>query len=292
MALTTENVKQISVIAMTEGMGIVSDNWRSVYEFREDDVPSLRLAALTGVGEIPTWDGASDYDTAEMDSTGGQVLTYVGRGLQVRIGKFDERDVPGVVEAAMRRVGRGIASTYKTLACNVLAGSFDTTKVVPGQKPLCDTDHPLADGTTRSNKITSALDRTAFMAAVAKFRRWKDYQGIELDLADQGFYLVVPPELEETAHEVIHSAVSGDDYQSNAAALFNTDILVMPGLSDTTDWFVVSKALAPLVFWERMQPSLIVNRDQDNGALKINVDFAIAAAAQAHPDGIVGSSVS
>ena len=124
MAIDNSNVLQISVSAYMEGLCSPSDSYTKFFDMRQDDVASLRLAALTGIGDPGTWDGSSDLTTTTLDSTGAVTMSYQGYGVQVRIGKLQARDIPGVVAMASRKLGRSVASKRAALAWAHLETSF------------------------------------------------------------------------------------------------------------------------------------------------------------------------
>jgi phage major head subunit gpT-like protein len=130
------------------------------------------------------------------------------------------------------------------------------------------------------------------MAAIALFRNWADYQGLKMDVvAMGGFYLVIPPGLEEAAGQALGSSVTSDQMQLNMAGSYGIDTIVWNHLTDADNWFLVSKAMSPLIFWERSAPDLQIEIDEDSKAGKYSLDFAIASAVNAIPDGIVGAEV-
>ncbi len=292
MSLTTSNVKHTAVIRYTEGLRQVPGNYRPLFRWHTDDEPSVRFAPLTGVGAVPQWSGG-DLPTTQMDSAGASTVTYNKYGLQIQIDKYDAKDVPGIVEGASAKIGIAVAQTYAVEAASQFNSSFTTVigSTPAGGQFVFDTDHPTASGATRSNKTTSALDRTAFMAAVQAYRTWVSYQNINMDLTDLGFFLVIPPGLEETAVEILGSQYSSSQMQVNAAGAYNTTLVVWPHLTDSNNWFLMSKGELMMGFWERSAPTFEVVYDQDNLNYKINVDFAIKSFVHPTPDGGYGSAV-
>ena len=171
MAITTSNVLQTSVSAFFEGMIQPSDSYTRIFNMRSDDVASLRLAALTGIPDPGTWDGSADLDTATLDSTGAVTLSYQGYGVQVRIGKLQAKDIPGVVEMASRKLGRSVASKRAALAWAHLETAFTASaSAIADTKALCANDHTTATGTRSNLAADSALDRSAFLAMIKQAR--------------------------------------------------------------------------------------------------------------------------
>ena len=242
------------------------------------------------MSSIPNWNGG-DLPVQELEALTPQLVQYEKFGLQVRVDKYDAKDVPESTTTLPQRIGVATASTYAAKAAEVLAGAFSTSTTSVDGLPLCADNHVTKIG-TRSNKLTTGLDSAAIMAAIAMFRRWRDYQGLPRDVvAEGGFYLIIPPDLEEAAGQALGSSVTSDQMQVNMAGSYGIDTIVWNHLTDADNWFLVSKAGSPLIFWERSAPDLQVQIDEDSKAGKYSLDFAISSAVSALPDGIVGSEV-
>jgi hypothetical protein len=284
------NVKQTVVERFFEGLFSVSEQWANAYDYRRNDIADLRISPITGVSSIPKWNGG-DLPVQELEALTPQLVEYEKYGVQVRVDKYDAKDVPESTTTLPQRIGVATASTYAAKAAEVLAGAFSTSTTSVDGLALCATNHTTAIG-TRSNKLTTALDSAAIMAAIAMFRRWRDYQGLPRDVvAEGGFYLIIPPDLEEAAGQALGSSVTSDQMQVNMAGSYGIDTIVWNHLTDEDNWFLVSKAGSPLIFWERSAPDLQVQIDEDSKAGKYSLDFAISSAVSALPDGIVGSEV-
>lgn len=284
------NVKQTVVERFFEGLFSVSEQWAQAFDYRRNDIADLRISPITGVSSIPKWLGG-DLPVQELEALTPQLVEYEKYGVQVRVDKYDAKDVPESTTTLPQRIGVATASTYAAKAAEVLAGAFSTSTTSVDGLALCATNHTTAIG-TRSNKLTTALDSAAIMAAIAMFRRWRDYQGLPRDVvAEGGFYLIIPPDLEEAAGQALGSSVTSDQMQVNMAGSYGIDTIVWNHLSDADNWFLVSKSGSPLIFWERSAPDLQVQIDEDSKAGKYSLDFAISSAVSALPDGIIGSEV-
>ena len=301
MALTTTNVKQTAVEALFEGLAIVSDNWRAFMDFRTDNVPALRLAAMTGLGNFASWDGASDLSIETIDRPGhdGVTLSYTQYGYQCRISKADAADVPGIVADASRKIGVSLANTYSNLAYTRLNLGFGGGSTMGSGNQLFSPTQTRASG-TRSNHTSSALDRSAFMSAIQAYRDWTNYQSQPYDLTSGGFCLVVPPALEETAKQIVRSpfalttiTTTGAPAQgeTNVAGDYGTEVIVSPHLTDANNWFLMSKLERTVKVWERFAPTVATSIDADDQRIKISVDFALATGVAPQPDGAYGAEV-
>jgi len=295
MALTTSNVKPIAVNAHFIGIGEAAplNSWQKVFDQHTDDVASLRIASMTGAGNASTWDGTADFSYGSIDRPGhdGLTLAYQGYELAVAIGKYTNKDVQGLVEKTARKMAWSAVSTFANVAWTE-AATFDSATVADG-KNLCANDHTTTS-TTRDNLITSALDRAAFMSAIQMFREWVNYEDQVFDIIGMGWALalLVPPELEEVACQIVKSVATDADLQVNVAGMYNVEVIVVPHFTDANDWCLVAKKdNSPFKFWTRSPLDFMARVDQDNKRILLASDFAIVADSGPEPDGIVGASV-
>ena len=308
MALTTSNVKAIAVRNFFEGMLQADDSViTKVMTYHNEDVASLRLAALTGIPDPGTWASGDDLTVATIDSTGANTMDYAAYGVSVEINPFDLKDVPGILSKAAMKLGRSVTSKRANLAFTNIAAVF--TDTVADGNGVCSTAHTTTGGSTRSNRGSTALDISAFQAAITAIRGWENYQNQVMDWADQPKFLIVPPQLEQTARQILGSpytltTVIGTEAEGygapsqgliNTSGLYNTTLVINPYASDADDWILCADPSFgnPLNFWDRAQVKFeaIVN-DQDSLKTKLRVTWASVAQSGPQPDGIWGAAVS
>ena len=311
MALDTNSVKAIAVKSFFEGMLIPNDGViTDVLTYRDDDVAALRVAALTGIPDIGAWSG--DLTPVNIDSTGANTLQYDAKGVSVEMSMYDIADIPNLVSMAARKLGVSVASTRAKLAFDLLAAAF--TDTVADDEAVCSENHTMTSG-TRSNLGTSALDISAFNAAILAIRGWQNYQTQIFDWGDVPKALVVAPALEQTARQILgspyqlttvvtttsgtpgygQSAAAPSQGLINTAGLYNTRVVVNPYASDANDWLLVADPAFgnPFQFWDRAKPDFhVIVQDQDSLKTKLRVTYASKAASGPQPDGVWGASVS
>lgn len=165
-----------------------------------------------------------------------------------------EDDQLGIIRPRVMSLAVAAKTHPDELVFSLLAQGFSQT-CFDGQY-FFDTDHPLADGSTQSNKITLALDATGLKTALATLRRLKGWTGRPLNL--RATHLVVPPELEWTARELLQAERDASG-ATNILRGAIPNIIVSPYLADTNNWFVLdaSKPVKPLIFQMRKRPEFV-----------------------------------
>lgn len=290
--MSISEAKQTFVRPFLEGLSMPSGDWQKGFDLWTDDVAAVKMASLSGVGQVPTWDGSNDVDTADVNDRYNTTITYTKYALQVRLNKFDVRDIPRLLPDAAQKLGVAIANTYGSIAATILEDTFDATTTAGDGVALCSDSHPTASGASRDNKLTSAFDRTAYMAAVNLASLWQSYHNMEEDWsADQCVLFGSPQDttFREVAFEVFGSAYSSDQMQANAAAAYRPDVVLWSKLTDSTRWWLVSTLRKPLVYWTRAGAETSTTIDEDNLGYKITTSFAIGTQAKPDPVGIIGS---
>lgn len=290
MAIT--EAKQTFVKSFMEGLTQPDESWRAGFDVWTDDVASMKLASLSGIGQVPEWNGSNDYDIADVNDRFNTTLTYTKYALQVRINEFDAMDVPHIVADAAVKLGVSIAGTYGSIAADRMADVFDSTTTAGDGVALVSDSHPTASGAVRDCKTTSAFDRTAWMANLALARLWVSYHNQEEDWSGDPLALfgsAADTTFDEATFEVFNSTYSSSQMQSNAAARRVPQIVIWPKLTDSTQWFTISTLRKPLVFWIRAGADRRTTIDEDNGSLKISTRFAIGTIAKPDPIGIIGN---
>jgi len=133
------------------------------------------------------------------------------------------------------------------------------TLIPNGDSALCydgqfffDTDHPIGDtGVNQSNKGTTALSAASFNAARTALRRMKDDFGRPTINRNMDLLVVVPPELENTAEQILNAErdSSGATNTLKGAAR----LLVVDWLTDSNNWYLLntSGVIKPFVVQQR-----------------------------------------
>ena len=173
----------------------------------------------------------------------------------------------------VQQVGASAGRRLSSDAYGVLAGGFSDTG--PDGQSLFSTAHGAQVGGNQSNTGTTALAEASLQSALTVMRRLKTPDNI-LAMANPSV-LVVPPDLEYTAGELITSAMRGADLQTNMLARKGLSLAVAPYLTDTNDWFL----LDPVTFRSYMYvskgsaPKQWIDNDSDNWRMSDRIITAV-----------------
>ncbi|MEM4168038.1 MAG: Mu-like prophage major head subunit gpT family protein [Candidatus Caldarchaeum sp.] len=192
-----------------------------------------------------------------------------------------------------RSAAQAAQYTVEALATAVIASGF--TVAGADGVPLFSTDHPLMNGSTYSNRLGAALSKASLQDAITRFRRAVNHRGQPITIEPR--YLIVPPELEFTAKELINSSVvvaqGGSGFSTNYTNVLQgiAEVVVNPYLIDTNDWFLFAdKGDHKLMLFWREKPNITTDRDFRTQGISSAINMALSVG---YVDwmGLVGSSV-
>ena len=160
----------------------------------------------------------------------------------------------GQIKPRIQDLGMAAKAHPDELVFTLLGAGFSST-CFDGQF-FFDDDHPLANGTTQSNKLTLALDATGLQSALAIGRRLKGYTGRPLNIIFDT--LAVPPELEITARKLLF-ADRDNNGATNILKGVIPNLVVNPYLADTNNWFILctKRPLKPMILQMRKRPEFL-----------------------------------
>ena len=297
MAFSTSNIKATAVQTFMEGLLTDNNDWAQICNLMNQDVASIRLAGIKASPNIPTWDGTSSITTDAPSEDLTTTLQFAAYAQQCRLSKFDIKDNPELGSLVSNKMARSVNSTMRNLAYSRLAGAF-STQLSDGADVCATAGRTDSAGDTRVNQVTDALSQSAFEDAIEALRKFKTANAQSNDVVDMGrIFLVVPPELEVLARQIVGSDFHGGAHSDLTFNRKNTmqgraTVLVSNQLVDSNDYFLVSEPpISPLVFWTRSAPEYSAVIDQDNQYLKLTTIFAAVANWRPDPTGIMGGAV-
>lgn len=146
-----------------------------------------------------------------------------------------------------KHLAQSMIETKETLCANLLNFAFTPGYVGGDGVTLCNTAHPIANGRTFSNRLTTdaALSQTSVEQILIQIRSAVDNNGKRIRLkAEQ---LIVPPALEFQAEVILKSVLRSGGADNDLNPIKSTGMLpkgahVVTRLSSSKAWFVQTNA--------------------------------------------------
>ena len=171
-----------------------------------------------------------------------------------------------------RALARSMAQSKQITAANVLNNGFDTANGGDG-KALMTTDHPLANGGTFRNELSTASDlsETSLEQSLIDVAAFVDERGLKIAL--QGRKLIIPKELQFTAERIMRSPQRVGTADNDINAMANMGMIpegyrVNHFLTDTDAFFIMTDAPNGLKHFVRSPIKTAIEGDFDTGNVR------------------------
>lgn len=211
------------------------------------------------------------------DPTQGYNNTYVHRtyalGYRVTREAVEDDQYKILGPRMSRFLGKSAGQTREIQAASLFNNGFGN--VGPDGVSLFNAAHPLERGGSYGNRPTTptALSQTALQLALTSFRRTVDGTGKLIQLRPK--FLVVPPELEFYARELINSTLKPDGNNNNVNSIQGTlDIVVWDYLTNPTAWFLTADKMEHSFQWyDRRKLAFDSSDDPDTEDSKFKASY-------------------
>lgn len=204
-----------------------------------------------GMGGFADWqeyEGSIEYDDNEqLYKTTYTHKEYV-QGFKVERKLVDD-DQYSVINKRPRGLALSAMRTREKHAASVFNNAFSSDYTGGDSVALCSNSHPYSPGNSGSvqdNLGTSTFSHDAVVATRQLMRAYLDDRGELVQVNPDT--LLVPPELEDEAYEVVESVnKSGETSNTiNYVRSVMRNVVVWDYLTDANNWFVVDTQLAKL----------------------------------------------
>jgi len=174
-----------------------------------------------------------------------------------------------------RALARSMAQSKQITAANVLNNAFDTSGSFNGGdgKALCTTDHPLANGGSFRNELTTAADlsETSLEQSLIDIAAFVDERGLKIAL--QGRKLIIPKELQFTAERIMRSPQRVGTADNDINAMANMGMIpegyrINHFLNDTDAFFIMTDAPNGMKHFVRSPIKTAIEGDFDTGNVR------------------------
>ena len=237
---------------------------------------------LSGFGTAPTKaEGAGvTFDNATEAYTSRYSHETVALAFAITEEAIEDNLYDRLAARYTRALARSMSQSKQIKAANVLNGAFTTQLGGDGQ-PLCSTDHPLANGGTFRNELSTAADlsETSLEQSLIDIAAFVDERGLKIAL--QGRKMIIPKELQFTAERILRSPLSttvggtgdGTFAKNDINAIMNMGMIpegyrVNHFLTDTDAFFIMTDAPNGLKHFVRSPIKTAIEGDFDTGNVR------------------------
>lgn len=200
-----------------------------------------------GVGGMGDWNeykGAIEYDDLEQGFKTTYTHVEFVKGFSIERKLVDD-DLYNIINQRPRALAISAMRSREKDAASVFNNAFSASYLGADAVALCGS-HPLSpsNASTHSNAGSTALSYDAIIATRKLMRSFVDDRGELVNIMPDT--LIVPPELENTAWEILESVNKPDTANNNGNYVRSTGIslIVWDYLTDANNWFLADSMLA------------------------------------------------
>jgi len=273
---------------------IVFDEYRrrpeyysNIFHVESSEKQSEKMTQVTSFGlftEKP--EGAAiSYDDPKQGYDIESIHATYALGFRVTEEMYED-DQFRIMKRMPKMLSISAKETVETVAWSLINNGFSSSYLFGDGKPLFATDHPLASGVVEQNTLATPADlsATSLKQAIQDFEDTSDLRGLPLRLRPD--ILMVPPALEWTAKELLHSTYSPDsqtglnDQRINPLKDRGIQLFVNPYITDPDSWYLLDTTHHQLYFFWRKPITFISDTDFNtgDGLFKATMRFSRTAA--------------
>lgn len=259
----------------------------------------VRYSEVSGYGDIPEFSGSVTYQSAAQGYDTTITPLEFASGIQVERKLFDD-DQFSIMDQRPAGLARAVQRTRQKHAARIFNNAFSVDQYFYNNSEsvaMCSNSHTttVQSASTASgfdNLVTTALSATAVAAARIQMRGFRDAAANRMDVEPDE--LCIPPDLYETAFEIVSSMGKVDTAENNRNVhMGRYTVKEWNYLTDTNNWFLMDSRLRrDALKWEdRIPTEFAMAEDMDTIVAKWRVYTRYA---NGHRDWrfILGASVS
>ena len=224
----------------------LSPIWRKYYQVKTSQKRSELVLTVTGMGDVPEKGEGQPYTTDIIQAGFPKEFIHTEFGMMFEVTQTaledDRYDV--LSEYAKWLMFSARVVEEKRAALPFINGF--TTENSPDGVSIFNATHVLKGGGTARNQLAVAanLSWTSLQQALTDWQRETKFEAGQFMQPAEDLILLVPPELEFTAHRIVASTGlpgSADNDVNSIKSLRNITVVKNVYLTDTNAWFLLAK---------------------------------------------------
>jgi phage major head subunit gpT-like protein len=228
---------------------------------------------IGGTGDLQQFDGTIPYDDFKQQYRVSYTHQEWVKGMKIERKLVDD-DLYSIINKRPQQLSLVTKRTQEKHASGIFNNAFNTSVFIGGDsQSLCSTAHTfIGVPQTQSNSGTTALSATAVESTRVLMRQFTDETN-NLMVA-RGDTLIVPPQLEQTAWEIVNAQGKLDTADNNPNfSKGKYKIIVWDYLNNSNNWFMVDSTMAKmyLKWFDRIPTEFNKDKDFDTYLAKWSV---------------------
>jgi len=251
------------------------DEHAEIYETESSDRAFEEEVMLTGFGSAPVKsEGAAvTFDDAQEAFTARYTHKTISLAFSITEEAIEDNLYDRLASRYTKALARSMAHTKQVKSAAVLNNAFDSTVTGGDGKELCATDHPLTNGNTFRNELSTAADlnETSLENSLIDISAFVDERGLKVSV--RGTKLIVPPALQFVADRLLESTLRPGTADNDINASRNMGMLpegyvVNHYLTDSDAFFIKTDTPRGFLHFERLPMSTKMEGDFDTGNMR------------------------
>jgi len=251
------------------------EEWKAMFDVETSGKSFEEDVLMSGFGAAPVKaEGAGvAYDAGSEEWT----ARYTHETIALAFSITEEAEEDGLYGSLgnkySRALARSMVHTKEIKGANIFNNGFDSNYTGGDGVELFSTAHPLANGGTFANELTTPADisETALEDAVIAIHKFVDERGIPV--AYQARKICVPTELEFNVQRILYSALRSGTADNDLNALktmgmFPDGVAVNHRLTDPDAWFIKTDCPDGLKHMVRKRIKRKVEGDVETGNMR------------------------
>ena len=219
--------------------------WRKYYVIKSSQKRSELVQTVVGMGDIPEKGEGQPYVADIIQAGFSKEFLHTEFGMMFEVTQTALEDDRYDVLSEYAKWLMFSARVVEEKRAAILFNNGFTTETSPDGVSIFNATHILKGGGTARNQLTtpSNLSWTSLQQALTDWQRETKFEAGQFMQPVDDLILLVPPELEFTAHRIVASQGlpgSADNDVNAIKALRNIKVIVNVYLTDTNAWFLLA----------------------------------------------------
>jgi len=220
--------------------------WRQLFNIKTSAKRSELVQTVTGMGDVPEKPEGQAYTTDIIQPGYSKEFLHTEFGMMFEVTQTAQEDDRHDVLSEYAKWLMFSARVVEEKRAAILFNNGFSSETTPDGVSVFNSAHVLKGGGTARNLLSTAADLswTSLQTALTDWQRETKFEAGQYMAPAENLFLVVPPELEFTAHRIIASTGlpgSADNDVNSIRALRNITVVKNVYLTDTDAWFLLSK---------------------------------------------------